>query len=120
MFKGSGFVFELQADLLVSFQPEVQKFTPWSKYQAVAVDLSLLVDVTVTAAHLEQAIAQVDTKISNVVLVDFVEKEEWVGKRSLTFRYTMSDFDANVTKETIDHISLQVIQAMQSQGAEIR
>jgi phenylalanyl-tRNA synthetase beta chain len=120
LLKGSGFIFELQADLLVSFQPEAQKFTPWSKYQAVSVDLSLLVDVTVTAAHLEQAIAQVDTKISNVVLVDFFEKEEWVGKRSLTFRYTISDFDGNVTKETIDYLSLQVIKAMQSQGAEIR
>ncbi len=118
--KGSGFVFELQADLLVSFQPQPSKFTPWSKYQAVTLDLSLLVDVTTTAADIKKSLYEVDTKITDVVLVDFFEKEAWAGKRSLTFRYTISDFDANITKETIDAIASQVVQAMQSQGAEIR
>jgi len=118
--KGAGFAFELHADLLIHYKPQAKRFIPWSKYQAVAVDISMLVDVSKTAEHLEALILQADEKIDRVSLLDFFEKAEWAGKRSLTFRYRICDFEQNVTKEVIENITNKVIHSMLTQGAQIR
>lgn len=118
--KGSGFIFELNSDLLLSYKVAAKKFVPWSKYQSVAVDVSILVDMLIAAEHLENLILQADKKIDQVRLLDCFEKEEWVGKRSLTFRYRISDFEQNLTKEIIESITHKVTIIMEKQGATIR
>jgi phenylalanyl-tRNA synthetase beta chain len=118
--KGQGFVFELCADLLLAYKPAEKQFAPWSKYQAVHVDMSLLIDARTTAEQLENLIVQVDPKIESVSLLDFFEKEEWAGKRSLTFRYKICDFEQNLTKEVIDQVTSKVIESMIACGAQIR
>jgi phenylalanyl-tRNA synthetase beta subunit len=118
--KGQGFIFECNADAIMNHKPKALKFTPWSKYQTVAIDISILVDVLLCAASLEQLILQADSKIDQVKLVDFFEKPEWAGKRSLTFRYRICDFEQNITKDVIDAISEKVVAKMAEQGAQIR
>lgn len=118
--KGSGFIFECDVQVMIAHQPQALQFAPWSKYQAVFVDISMLVDATTSAESLEQAIGQVDPKIGQIALVDFFEKAEWAGKRSLTFRYKISDFEQNLTKEVIDSITEKVIQTMSARGAQVR
>ena len=120
IFKGQGFVFELSADLLLAYKPCEKQFTPWSKYQAVHVDISMLIDAHTTSAQLEQLILQADPKIDTVSLLDFFEKEEWIGKRSLTFRYRICDFTQNLTKEIIEQVTDKVTQSMLACGAQIR
>ncbi|MBP6870032.1 phenylalanine--tRNA ligase subunit beta [Candidatus Babeliales bacterium] len=118
--KGSGFVFELHADLLINYKTAAKKFVPWSKYQTVAVDISMLVDVLISAEQLESLILQADSKVDQVKLLDYFEKDEWAGKRSLTFRYRICDFEQNLTKEVIESITNKVITLMEKQGATIR
>lgn len=118
--KGQGFVFELNAQLVLGYQVAAKKFTPWSKYQAVSVDISMLVDARTTSESLETLILQADKKIDKVSLIDFFEKESWAGKRSLTFRYRICDFEQNLTKEVIESVTNKVTTIMISQGAEIR
>lgn len=118
--KGQGFVFEFNAQLILNYQVAAKKFTPWSKYQAVSVDISMLVDARTTAESLEALILQADAKIDKVSLIDFFEKESWAGKRSLTFRYRICDFEQNLTKEVIESVTNKVTTTMVGQGAEIR
>jgi phenylalanyl-tRNA synthetase beta subunit len=120
LFKHQGFSFELYADKIIQYKPTVKQFKPWSKYQAVSVDISMLVDATMTAQTIGNLIYTVDHKIDNVMLVDFFEKDEWKNKRSLTFRYRICDFEHNVTKDVIDAITHRVITTMQNIGAVIR
>ena len=118
--KGKGFAFEINSDLLVSYPVATKKFTPWSRYQAVSVDISMLVDASQSADNIAAAIKNVDKLIDNVELVDFFEKESWGDKRSLTMRYKICDFEQNVTKEVIDAITEKVQQAMVSLGGQVR
>ena len=118
--KGQGFVFECNAELLFAYKAAAKKFIPWSKYQTVSVDISMLVDALTTAENFEKLILQADEKIDTVSLVDFFEKQEWAGKRSLTFRYRICDFEQNLTKEVIENVTNAVTTIMLAQGAEIR
>ncbi len=118
--KGQGFAFELHADALLSYKPAAKKFSPWSKYQAVCIDISMLIDACTSAESWQNLILESDAKIDVVTLCDFFEKEEWVGKRSLTFRYRITDFHQNLTKEVIDQVTYAVIEKMLAHGAQIR
>jgi phenylalanyl-tRNA synthetase beta chain len=118
--KGQGFIFECNAEFILNYQLVAKRFIPWSKYQTVSVDVSMLVDALITAESLEALILKVDEKIDKVSLIDFFEKESWAGKRSLTFRYRICDFEQNLTKEVIETVTNKVAAIMLGQGAEIR
>lgn len=118
--KGKGFVFELSSDLMIAYPVAAKKYTPWSKYQAVCVDISMLIDADKTADMVAATIKKVDDLIINVELVDFFEKESWGDKRSLTMRYTISDFTQTLSKEVIDTITQKTQQAIMNLGGEIR
>lgn len=118
--KGQAFIFEFHVDLILSYKLAAKKFIPWSKYQAVSVDISILIDASTAAESLEILILKTDEKIDHVRLLDFFEKESWAGKRSLTFRYRICDFEQNLTKEVIESITNKVTKSMLDQGAEVR
>jgi len=118
--KGKGFVFELSSDLILAYPVAAKQYTPWSKYQAVSVDISMFIAADKSADMISAAIKNVDQLIVDVELVDFFEKESWGDKRSLTMRYIISDFTQTLTKEVIDTITTKVQQAMMNLGGEIR
>lgn len=117
---GDGFVFELDANFLITFVKPDIKFTQLAKYPESELDISLLVDQKVTAAELSAAISLADSKIQEVELLDFFHKEEWGTKKSLTFRYVAYDDKGTMTKQEIDEIVSKVSQAVQKLGAQIR
>lgn len=118
--EGHAFAFELDADFLTSLKPEKKVFKAWSKYQDVTYDISLMVPLKVTAQELVHAIQSASEKIVAVDLVDFFEKEEWVDRRALTFRYTMSDHTKTLEKKDIDNIVDLVQNALQGYDVVIR
>ena len=118
--KGKGFAFEMNCSLLVAYPVAAKKFAPWSRYQAVSIDISMLVDVNQSSDIISAAIKNVDALIDHVELVDFFEKESWGDKRSLTMRYRLCDYEQNLTKEVIDTVTEKVQKAMVVLGGEIR
>lgn len=118
--QGQAFVFEIDGDYMKSLQSKQSLFKSWSKYQNVTYDISLLVPLKVTSDQLQSAISQADSKIVSVDLVDFFEKDEWVDRRALTFRYTMSDSTKTLEKKEIDAIVEQVEKSVKKYDVSIR
>lgn len=118
--EGDAFIFELDADYLVSYKQSVHTYKPIPKYPEVWLDISMLVPVTIAVDNVIEVISHADSRIRRVELIDFFEKEEWAGKRSLTFRYYAVDADKTMDKEEIDSIMRKVNGAVQSLGVTIR
>jgi len=118
--KGKGFAFELNYHLLLAYPAVAKKFAPWSRYQTVSVDISMLIDSDRSADLISATIKNVDAVIDHVELVDFFEKESWGNKRSLTMRYRLCDFEKNITKDVIDTVTEKVQKSIMELGGEIR
>lgn len=118
--EGHAFAFELDGDFLTSLKPEKKVFKAWSKYQDVTYDISLMVPLKVSAHELIGAIKSASEKIVAVEMVDFFEKEEWVDRRALTFRYRMSDSAKTLEKKDIDGVVDLVQKALQDYDVVIR
>ena len=58
--------------------------------------------------------------IQRVVLVDFFEKEEWLDKRSITFRFVLVDHSKTLVKEEIEAVRQKAIAALGDLRAELR
>ncbi|MCX5923254.1 MAG: phenylalanine--tRNA ligase subunit beta [Candidatus Dependentiae bacterium] len=117
---GSAFVFELDGELLELATFNSQQFKPWSKYQDVSYDMSLLIPLKVTVDRLKKDIIAAHELILSVELVDFFEKDQWPDHRSVTFRYTMSNREKTMTKKDLDEIVESVTKAVKKHDAQIR
>ena len=117
---GSAFAFELNAEFLAQYVPQTPKFSLWSKYQDVVQDISIMLPYAVTAQQCIDAISASYGTIYNVHLVDMYEKAEWGNNRSLTFRYTIQDFEKTLQREDIDAVVHCVTESMKKLGAQIR
>lgn len=117
---GYAFVWELDRDFLESYKPKAIQYQPVSKYPEVWLDISMLVPAQVTVEKISSAISAVDKRIVDVRLIDFFEKEEWAGKRSVTFRYYIKDYEKTMEKEEIEKINHAVVAAVAALGASIR
>ena len=60
---GNLFAFEIDGDFLKSYVPQQKKYQPVGKYQAIFLDVSVMVPLTTTVADLEALIAQADIRI---------------------------------------------------------
>lgn len=118
--QGYAFVAELNADFLQTYRHAQPTFNPLPKYPGVWLDVSLLVPLSLTVERVAEMIKDVDARITSVVLIDFFEKDEWVDKRSLTFRYTIIDPDKTLVHDDIAALGKNVATALQKQGAAIR
>jgi phenylalanyl-tRNA synthetase beta chain len=117
---GSGFIFELDGDFLLHHKDEIKQFVPASKYPEMVRDISLIISVDQTADAIIDLISQIDPKIISVSLIDFFEKSEWPDKRSMTFRFVISDKEKTLTKEEADAIWDNVAASLKQIGATIR
>ena len=118
--EGDAFMFELDADFLVSYKPSLKRFVPVSKYPSVCRDVSVIVPSKIRVDELVHEIKSSDEKIVSVSLVDFFIKDDWFDKRSLTFRVTLQDPEKTMTTEQVEGIWSHVIKTISSMGAEIR
>ncbi len=117
---GDAFIFELDGDFFIHHKDLVHRYEPASKYPDMVRDISMLVSREMTAQSITQLIKQSDDKIINVELVDFFEKNEWPDKRSMTFRFVISDAQKTMTKEEADTIWETVASNLKQSGAAIR
>jgi phenylalanyl-tRNA synthetase beta chain len=117
---GHAFAVELNGDALLAYRQPHIKFKPLSKYPAVWLDISMLVPLSTSVAHMEGVISSVDSRIISVSLVDFFEKKEWGNQRSITLRYVVQDSEKTLEKQDIAAIEMAVAQAVKAQGAQVR
>jgi phenylalanyl-tRNA synthetase beta chain len=117
---GDVFMFELDADFLLKYKPEVKRFVPLAKYPGVERDVSIMVPATCTVESIMSLLKKVSDKIVSVYLVDFFVKDDWFDKRSLTFRCILQDPEKTMTSEEVDAIWSDLTQALTAIGAQIR
>lgn len=118
--EGDAWMFELDADFLSAYKAPLRKFVPVPKYPGVERDVSVIVPSVLTADELTAVLKNVSDKIIAVSLVDFFVKEDWLDKRSLTFRCHLQDPEKTMTTDQVDSIWAQVTQALIAMGAQIR
>lgn len=118
--QGDAFIFEINADILLSSISKVIKFKPLQKYQSNYLDISLLINLDKTVEYISNLIENADTRIYKVELLDMFEKPEWQDKRSLTFRYHFVDEQKTLTKQEIEDVSEKVKSEVKKLGAELR
>jgi|SaaInlLV_10m_DNA_2_1039722.scaffolds.fasta_scaffold06049_3 phenylalanyl-tRNA synthetase beta chain len=118
--ESDAFFFELCADFLLNYKPEVSKFKQLCKYQETTFDLSFSIPLTLQADKIKNALHNVDEFVTNVSLIDFFEKEDWGDKRSLAFRVWLSDSEKTLEKEEIDKVMQKAIKVVEKLGAELR
>ena len=117
---GAAFMFELDADFLINYVPDVVRMVPASKFPDVVKDLSILVPLSMTVAELQKMIKAVDTRIFAVEVQDFFEKAEWQDQRSVTFRYTVRDYEKTMTKYDLDAVHDHIARTLAGHGVHIR
>lgn len=118
--EGDAFIFELNADILLSFKAPIMQFKSPNKYPEVERDVSIFVPIERTVQELTTVIKSIDTRIIFVMLLDFFTKKDWHDKKALTFRYIISDESKTLTKQEIDAIAENVGTALNKKGATIR
>lgn len=117
---GDVFMFELDADFLLTYKPAVKRFVPLAKYPGVERDVSIMVPATCTVESITSLLKKVSDKIVSVYLVDFFVKDDWFDKRSLTFRCILQDPEKTMTSEEVDAIWSDLTQTLTAIGAQIR
>lgn len=118
--KFDAFIFEIDADFLLAYKPEIKKFKPLAKYPSVWLDISFFVSLKLTVDELSKIISKADSRIYKVELIDSFEKDEWGNKKSLTIRYYIVDEEKTMTKQEIDESMDNVKKALEKIGAQLR
>lgn len=118
--RGEAFIFELDADALLTYQEPIALYVPTSKYPEVKRDISMMVPKQATVDEITHIIVQADKSIVAVQLIDFFEKEEWTTQKSITMRFILHDERKTLTKAEVDAVYDRVIAALTNLGAEIR
>ncbi len=118
--EGDAFIFELDGQFLLEYQPEAMHYVPASKYPAVTRDISMIVPVYKTVEQLTESIKGADDRIVNAILIDFFQKDDWEDQKSLAFRFVIRDYHKTLTKEEVDIIWDAVAKNLKKQGATIR
>ncbi len=118
---GDAFIFELDADALLSVPDTTHTFTPLSKFEHTWADISMLVPVTLTYQILKEAIEKLDDRIFSVSLIDYFQKPEWHDQRSLAIRYFARAQDHTLTGQEIEELHDKVVSHLDKQfGVQIR
>ncbi|KKP36141.1 MAG: Phenylalanine-tRNA ligase beta subunit [candidate division TM6 bacterium GW2011_GWF2_32_72] len=118
--EGDAFIFELDAEFLINFVPELKKYKIESKYQDSDLDISMFVPLNVTVDDVIEEIFSADKRIFDVKLVDRFEKPDWLDKKSLTFRFAMRDSKKTMERSEIEDVNKSVVKKLEKIGAQIR
>lgn len=118
--EGDAFIFELDADTLLSLEQEKTVYTPLAKYPETSLDVSMLVPLTVTVQMIKDRIKQAHAKIISVELIDIFQKDSWENQKSVTVRFVARDPEKTLEKQDIDALHQNVLASLKDLGAEIR
>lgn len=117
---GDAFIFELSGDFLYTYQPEQKRFSPLQKYQESHLDISLLIDRSLTTQSIQSALLTADKRIHAVQLIDFYEQKDWITQRSITLRCTIFDSEKTLTSQEIEAVYAHIKIIVEQLGATIR
>lgn len=117
---GQAFIFELDSDFIFSYKAPQKVYKAPSKYQAVSLDISVLVPLTVTVDLLQRTILQADKRIQDVALKDIYENPAWADKKSVTLSFVAVDEHKTMTKEDIDTVWDAVVKEVKALGGAVR
>jgi phenylalanyl-tRNA synthetase beta chain len=118
--EGYALVFEIDGDFLINTTVGEKRYVPTSKFPDVQRDVSILIGWQECVASLSTVIGHVDARIVSVELIDFFEKDEWLDKRSVSFRYVLRDTTKTMTTDEVDKISESIAHALMKLGGVIR
>lgn len=118
---GDAYIFEFNAQIIKRYKPQSVLYKQPNRYPDVVRDISILVSLDYTAEQIKASIKKTNPYIVSVDLIDAFTKNEWQSKKSLTFRYLISDTTKTITKTEIDVIHDLVIDTLTTMyGAQIR
>jgi len=117
---GSGFIFELNADIIFDVEIPQQIAKPLPKYQDSWRDISMLVPLSVTVQQLQELIMKSSPAIVSVALIDFFQKDEWHDVRSVTMRFYVRNEARTLLSEEVDAVNQLVVERLKTSGATIR
>ncbi len=113
--------FEINFTRLLEAKQKKIAYKPISKYPAIKLDISVLIDQKTPAENLLKTVKKTDNLIQNAEIIDLYEgKQIPEGKKSLTFSIAYQSMDKTLTDDEIDLIHQNVIINLEKQGAEIR
>ena len=97
-------------------------FSPLPKTQPVKRDLALLIDKSVSFAHIEDIVRKTERKLlKNVSLFDVYEgKNLPEGKKSYGIAITLQDDEKTMNDKQIDAVMQKIIKALEAAGASLR
>lgn len=114
------FIFELDLDFLLTVIQPAKRMKKISKFQETSFDISIVIPLTLTVAHLKKVFSDVHPLIYSVELIDFFEKEEWDNQRSVAFRFWMQHPERTLEKDDIDAAWKNAVSIAENNGATLR
>lgn len=118
--KGQIVCFELYLESLLYMHVPIKKFQSLPTHQVQSLDVSCMVHQSLTTEQLIKVIANVDSRIVKVVLIDSYYKSEWKEKKSMTFRCAIYGIDTVLSKEELEQVLHHIQTALEGHGAEVR
>ncbi len=117
------YVFELNAEIILSCASEEKEFQALSRYPKVSRDMALLVPLSVTAEQVEKSIANSAGDILEGLRLFDVYQGEQVpsGYKSLAFSLTYRASDRTLKDEEIDEVHQAILKELEERlGARLR
>ncbi|MGB8467533.1 MAG: phenylalanine--tRNA ligase subunit beta [Candidatus Babeliales bacterium] len=112
--KTEPFIVEIDVDALLALPVTKEQYRAPAKFPSSSFDISMLVPLAVTVAQLETFICTLDTRIVDVSLIDFFEKQEWHDVRSITLRCALQDNARTLEKAAVDALYGIVIEQLKT------
>jgi len=118
---GPVYLFEVDVEKLLAAMQGTVRHQPMSRFPAVMQDLALLVDESVPAARVTQAIAS-SALVSQVTLFDVYEGAPLPqGKRSLAYAVHFQSLEKTLTESEVADARRRIIRRLEHEvGAELR
>ena len=118
------YVAEIDVAALMSFDTQTVTYKALPRYPVVPRDIAVVVDESVSAAQMAQAIAEAPIKVllENVELFDVYRgKGIAAGKKSMAYSFTLRAEDRTLTDEDISAAMTALLDYLKEQlGAELR
>jgi phenylalanyl-tRNA synthetase beta chain len=115
------FLFEVDVEKLLPVVKERVRHQPTSRFPAVIQDLALLVDASVPAARVTEAIAS-SALVAQATLFDVYEGAPLPqGKRSLAYQVQFQALDRTLTEQEVADARRRIVRRLEHEfGAELR
>lgn len=116
--KASIVICEIRIDEIDQVLNKKVIYTPVTKYQTTALDLSVIVDSKVKYEEIKDVIKEADVKylINYEYLGTYENEEKLKDKKSITLKFNIGSFDKTLEKEEIDSALNALISAFEKHG----